>query len=137
MAAPTAYTEEMLREYMQAELGAVVTALGWSLADGNYDEPVNETLLAYGVASIALATEVRKLRALARREAWRTAAAQAAGMHDFSADGSSFSLAQIQEMALKALALAESEAARYEGAFTVTPIAVHYGDPYEPLELTE
>ena len=52
MAAPTSYNEAELKDYMDTMLGATATVLTWTVAGGQYDEAVNETLLAYGVDDI-------------------------------------------------------------------------------------
>ena len=133
MAVPTSYTEATLKAYMHTALGAVATALGITVAAGSYDEAVNETLIAYGVSDVTSATNMRKVRSLARREAWRTAQASAAGRFDFSADGASYSRSQMHSMIATALATAESDAAQYDaaGAYTVTIGRIEYEDPYQ------
>lgn len=100
MAVPTAYTEDGLKTYMHAMLGAVATALSWDPVAGDYDEAVIETLLAYGVAGIASATDMTKLRALARREVWRAVMAETAMDYDFAADGGRYDRSQMHEQAM-------------------------------------
>lgn len=138
MAAPTAYTEETLKAYMHTVLGAVATALEWSVAGGQYDEPVNEVLLAYDVTDIANATNVRKLRALARREAWRAAVNSLASNYNFSADGARHDLSQVYEQAQKQLEAAEADTLAYDPDYAVTlgTMDTTY-DPYEPVDVTE
>lgn len=136
MPVPTSYTEEQLATFMHGCLGDVATELGWSVDGGSYSEAVTEALLAYDVADIADATDMRKLRALARREAWRAAVASLAARYDFTADGASHHLSQIHAAAQAALAAAEADAARYDTAYQVTATPVHYGDPYLPIEET-
>ena len=53
MAIPAGYTEATLKEYMHTVLGPVATTLGWTVADGDYDEAANEAVAAYGVDDVA------------------------------------------------------------------------------------
>jgi len=139
MAAPMSYTESTLAEFMLECLKDVATALGWTgLSD--VQEAVNETLLAYGVSDIASATEIRKLRGLARREVWRQVRSATAGDYDFSADGGSYHRSQIHAQAKLEFALAESAASIYdaESAQAVVIQAVEYAnDPYGIPDLSE
>jgi hypothetical protein len=139
MAIPTSYTEATLKAFMHAELREVATALGWTVVAGSYDEPLIETLLAYGVSDIVAATDIRKLRALARREVWRAVASATAGDHDFSAEGASYSRSQIHAQALAMLTRAESDAGRYDagGGYAVTISKTHYADPYQRMTMEE
>lgn len=110
MALPASYTEATLAAYMATELGQLATALGYSGSAG-YQEAVNGALALYGVADVAQATDIAKLRALARLEAWKLAASGAA--YDFSADGASFSRSQLMDQINARLRAAELEAASY------------------------
>jgi hypothetical protein len=134
MAAPTSYTETSLKIYMHTALGAVATALGWTVQDGNYDELVNETLLVYGtddVTGISGQDNIRKLRTLARVEAWRAVVRETAGDYDFSADGGSYKRSQIHAQAKMALEAAQDEAALYDDSYRVVIDQVkHVHDPY-------
>lgn len=72
MAAPTSYTEETFKAYLADQLTSVVgSGLNWTVDGGNYDEIVNECELVLELA-IADATNIRALRAVGRRELWRT-----------------------------------------------------------------
>lgn len=135
MPVPTSYTEANLATFMHGCLGDVATELGW-LAASSYSEAVTETLLAYGVTDIAGATDMRKLRALARREAWRAAVGSLASRYDFTADGASHHLSQVYSQAQHALAAAEADAVRYDTAHQATLTKIHYGDPYGPIQET-
>lgn len=134
MPAPSTYTEESLSAYMDSILGAVADVLSWSVAGGDYAEAVNETLLAYGVDDIALVTgreNIKRLRALARREVWRAVVNVTAGDYDFEADGGKYSRSEINKMAMQNLIRAESEAAEYDPLWRVGVDAVTYKhDPY-------
>jgi hypothetical protein len=144
MPIPTAYTEADLAAYMHRRLDAVAAALGWlptggANGTGAYDEPVIDTLLAYGVTSLAAVgatpVEIAKLRALAERAAWRAASAAAAGLYDWSSDSQSEHLSDVAKQTIAAgLALAEAKAAPYGddlGQHTARRARVlPYPDPY-------
>ena len=112
MAYPASYTEQSLAEYMHATLGAMATRLGWEVEDGRYDEAVNEAVAAYGsddVEGITGRDNLRKLRALARREVWRAVVQSVAAYYEFSTDGQSFKPNQMSQQAQAALAQAEAD----------------------------
>jgi len=134
MAAPTSYTEQTLADFMLTCLQDVATQLGWTaLAD--VQEAINETLLAYGVTTIAGATDIRKLRALARREVWHQVASATAGDYDFTADGATYNRSQVHAQALQEFQAASADAGAFEG-FQVEATAVEYEhDPYGPEAL--
>lgn len=131
MAIPSSYTEPTLKNYMLSvlkELGSVL-----SLAAESFDEAVNDTLLAYGVTDIADATNMLKLRALAKVEAWKVAVTAAGARIDWSEAGASFKQSQYRTSAKEGLALAQSEATQYGGAmagYEITVGALHVHDPY-------
>lgn len=85
MAPPTSYTEESFKEFLHDNLGDskdLAQILGWTVAGGDYDEILNETLLAYGASDIAQvsgASNIRLLRAHGRVQLWRTVAGRTAG----------------------------------------------------------
>lgn len=131
MAIPTSYTEATLKGYMLATLSDLGTVLG--LATSNFDEAFNDALLAYGVTDIANATDIPKLRAFAKVEAWKVAVNAASGRIDWSEAGASFKQSQYRTAARDGLALAQSEAAQYGGGMagyevTVGQMVLH--DPY-------
>jgi hypothetical protein len=131
MAVPTAYTEDTLAEYMHSALREVATTLGFAPGDGDYDEAVNEALLAYGVTDIAEATQIAKLRTLARREAWRQAQSAAAARFDFSADGGDYSRSQLHKQITTNLERAEADAAPYATvAYRISRKAIRFNDAY-------
>jgi len=109
---PTAYTEEALGEYMLTILGVVGQVLQYTSA--SFDEEIADTLLAYGVANIAQATDIKKLRALAKVAAWQKANADLVAFYDYQADGGKFDRSQMQAMAEKALAQAQTGALAYD-----------------------
>lgn len=134
MAVPSAYNEAELMAYMRTVLGATATVLGWDdLAP--YQEPVNETLLAYGVVDIAQATDVQKLRALARVAVWQRVVDVTAGRYDISTDGQSLSRSQMHKHARESLRAAKHAAMRDDDAYAVVMTSVRYtSDPYRTFE---
>ncbi len=97
MAIPTSYTEQSLMNYMHEALSGVGDVLGFDPPHA-YAEPVNEALLVYGtddIATVTGATNIRKLRAIARVEAWRKVMATTSGDYDFRReDGAQYSRSQ-------------------------------------------
>lgn len=138
MAAPAVYTEIDLSTFMLSQLGDVADVLGWTaLAD--VQESVNETLLAYGVSDIADASDITKLRALARREAWRLAMASLLTFYDFSNPEGQYKRSQMLAGAGHRLSDAESAALPYDlnaGAAIINAIQ-STTDPYAPLCASE
>lgn len=129
MAIPTSYTETTLAEYMLAVLGVVGQTLG--LSSSSFGEAVTDTLLAYGTDDISQATDMKKLRALAKAAAWKKACDDLVGFYRFSADGGTFDRNQMREMAEKALTLAQADAAAYDPNYVVGIVrAASVNDPY-------
>lgn len=131
MAAPTSYTEATLATFMLTELGDVAGVLEWT-AQADVQEAINEALLVYGVNDIADATDISKLRALARRQAWRSAVNSLTTRYDFSNPEGDYKRSQMVKAAATRLAQAESDAMPYDltlGAAIVTTID-HSADPY-------
>lgn len=127
---PTIYTESTLAAYMLTCLKDVATQMAWTTLT-DVQEAVNEALLAYGVTDVASASDIRKVRKLARREIWRQVASATAGNFAFSADGASFSRQQIHEHAMQEFNVAVAEAAEYDG-FSVKVVKVDWTqDPFE------
>lgn len=117
MPVPTAYTEEALGEYMLAVLGVVGSVLGYT--SESFDEAIADTLLSYGTNNIAQATDIKKLRALAKVAAWQKANDDLVAFYDYQADGGSFDRSQMQAMAEKALAQAQAKAIAYDPNYQV------------------
>ena len=69
MAAPTSYSEIELKGYMLNILEGVGPSSAWSMVA--FDEQINDVLIDYGVSDIANATDIPKLRTIARVHAWR------------------------------------------------------------------
>lgn len=130
MAAPTIYTESTLAAYMLTCLKDVATQMAWTTLT-DVQEAVNEALLAYGVTDVANASDIKKVRKLARREIWRQVCSATAGNFAFSADGASFSRQQIHEHAMQEFNAAFAEAAEYDG-FSIKVVKVDWTqDPFE------
>lgn len=131
MPAPTAYTEATLATFMLAELGDVAGVLGWTTQDA-VQEAINEALLVYGVDDIADATDIPKLRALARRQAWRSAVNSLTTRYDFTNPEGEYKRSQMVKAAATRLAQVESDAMPYDqnfGAAVVTTVTAS-ADPY-------
>lgn len=135
MALPTSYTDATIKAYMVTYLGALATALG--LTSASFDEAANDLLLAYGVSDFALATDVVKLRALAKVAAVRHAQTVVATWYDFSADGASFSRSQVQSALAKMLVTAEGDAMTYGPAYAISAGSMSYPDDPYPLTVVD
>ncbi len=136
MAIPASYTETTLKAYMHSTLGPVASTLGWSVDGSSYDEAADEAIAAYGVddvTGIMGRDNIRKLRALARREAWRAVMQATTSHYDLNTDGASRNRSQIHAQATEQYAMADSECMTYEDRYTISPATVGYpGDPYLP-----
>lgn len=108
---PAVYTDLTLAEYMETVTRNITAALGWSADD--FSEAVTDTMIAYGVTDLDDATDIPKLRALAKVEAWRTVVDGTAADFNFSADGGNYSREQVHDHAVAALDRALNAAARY------------------------
>ena len=138
MAVPTSYTTATLSTYMATVLGDVASTLGFS-DPGSYAEAVNDAAFAYGgISDVSAATDMVKLRALARRAAWRLAAANAAARYDFqSSRNKQFDRSQLFKHIKEQAGMAELEAMPYDTVthqITVTDNATHedyYATPFK------
>ena len=132
MALPSSYTESALRDYMLASVGTVGSML--SLTASSFTEAVNDALVAYGVTDIALATNIAKLRGIAKVEAWRLIVTTTVGEYNFSADGGTYSREQLHKHAVDALARAEADAVSRgymdSGAPLISVGSMKHTDPY-------
>lgn len=112
MAIPSSYTETELQDYMLEITQSISSVIG--LTVDKFYQAVNETLLSYGVDDIADATDIRKLRTLARVEAWRFAADSTAAEYDISRDSGESTVSdkrsQLHAQALKRLDAARADA---------------------------
>lgn len=141
MAVPSVYTEETLAQFMHGELGPVAEVLGYSTPAGDagiYQEAVNEALLSLGVQDISAVTDMRKLRAVARLEAWNMALNALSTLYDFTADGATYNRSQMRAMAQKAVDQAMSDCYAFGlGGYEVSIERLRYSnDPYDyPTEV--
>lgn len=72
---PSSYTEVQLAEYMVSELAS--SGLSLTVTVASLAEAVYTALFVYGVTDIADASDMQKLRTIARAEAWKYALATA------------------------------------------------------------
>lgn len=129
MPLPTSYTEQSLSEYMLACLGVVGQVLEYT--SGSLEEAVNDALIAYGASDIAQATDIKKLRGLAKVAAWQKANDDLVAYYDFSADGGKFDRSQMQTMAAKSLEKAQADAIAFDPNYQVRIVRQRpVNDPY-------
>lgn len=109
MALLSAMAEADLALFCQGQLHRLSKIIEWdSMVD--YVDVVDDTLIAYGVSDISEATDIAKLRALARVEVWQAAVAALVPDVDYTDPDGSNSMAQLQNNALVALKQAERRA---------------------------
>lgn len=99
MALPVAYDEESLIALMVQKLGRVAGVLEW-VAPGSYQEIVNDVLVEYGVADLAGATDLVKLRALTLRALWAAAVDGLSDLYDVQLDGQDLKRSQLYKNAV-------------------------------------
>lgn len=133
MALPTAYTDATISQYMVDQLGEIAGVLGWTW-DTDLHEAINETLLAYGVDTLEEASDLRKLRTLARWQAWRAAVDSLVARYHFSNPEGSYSREQMLAGARAILADAEADASAYvDTAWAMVRVTnIKRNDPYLP-----
>ena len=136
MPIPTVYSEPLLQQYMLNQTGNLGVVLELDVTD--FIEAVADTLLAYGVTGIANATDIAKLRALAKVEAWRVAKAHAAGRTDFDVESAALKRSQLIAQVQMFLDMAEADALLYGlSNYRVTVGALVYSDDPYPLPSDE
>ena len=114
MAVPTVYTETSLKEYMHGRLGNLAAALRWTVADGHYNEALNDTLFAYGqtdISQITGAANINLLRAYARYFLWKSVAEATVNEIDYThADsGATYKHSQIHKQAKEMMAASAND----------------------------
>jgi len=138
MALPASYTEATLKSFIHAELGTHASYLEWTVDGGSYDEIVNDALGMYGASDIATitgASNIQKLRTIARLCAYRKVMDQYAAKFDFSADGNSIQHSQLHAMAKATVARLESEAAPWLPEYAVNVQRIdHPHNPYNSID---
>ena len=141
MPLPTSYTEATFKAFLHAELRDVGLALGWSVAGGSYDEPLNDALFAYeadDIASVSGRDNLRKLRALGRVAVWRAVVNATSGDYDFAQPGGSrYDRSQVHQMAQDNLDRAVAEALVFSPEYLVGVATVVYEDYYTPPDLDD
>jgi len=143
MPAPSSYSESMIRDYMYSTTKGVVDVINWTAND--FVEPVNDLLIAYGVDTINDATDIAKLRAMAKIEAWRAMVSATSGEFDYSSDSGQTALhykrSQLHEQAKAALTLAQGDAvtaghvSSSDTSHSIQFGQLIYSDPYAPDEV--
>jgi hypothetical protein len=120
MSVPTTYTASALIDYMASVVGPdTVAILKWT-KPGSYQEIVTDTLIAYGVENITEATNIRKLRAYARREVWRAVVEQTVPFYDLTTpDGIRIERDQLHAQAVEAFKQASRDAGKF-ASYTIT-----------------
>ena len=146
MSVSAPHTEETLTALLHQWLGISLSgALVWSAGTplpNSYSDMVVDILVLYGVDTMAEATELGRLRGLARLVLWRTAASALAGKYDISTDGQALKLSQMydhakeQAAAAYATALTEGWVASTAGTITRSLISYRGPDIYGPLGRT-
>lgn len=139
MAPPTSYTEESLAEFAHVTIRDLAEKCGWAPEAGFYQEVVNEVMLVFGVtvlSGLTGNTNMRELRAITRREAWKAVLSSLASKHAFNADFQVFSRQQMFDMAKQMYVMAVGDCAALgvdspNYAVTVQSLVL-VDDPYVP-----
>lgn len=113
MPAPTAYSEAQLKTFVVEELGTVATALGLTTSSASVTNAVYAVERILGVSDVASLTDMGKLEAVARWQAWLAAEATAITGVDLRSDGDEIKFSQRLAGIRARLAYAEALAARY------------------------
>lgn len=140
MTVPTSYTEKTLADFMAETLKTTADLLGLAAGAsdaGDFAEAVNEALLQYGVTDVSEISgieSIKKIRALARVEAWNLAVACFTAMYKFSADGGSYDRNQLFEQAKQNRDAAVTDALAFSANYSVKTGELRYlHDPYKYL----
>lgn len=137
MTPPTIYTEATLAAFMIAELGQTGSALGLTNA-ASFTEAVNDAMVEYGVTDISTATNIKKIRAIAKYMAWKTAMTTVASDYNYSEGVASFSRGSMIDSISKRLSLAEQEAMPYLSTYTIGTATLDFPqNPYKRFNLED
>ena len=136
MAAPSSYTETTFKTYLDGRLGSLASVLGWNVADGSYNEAVNDTLLAYGesdITAITTAANINLLRAYGRYFLWKSVAEATVNEIDYThADsGATYKHSQIHSQAKAMMNTAAGDIAALGGdvsGYEVSAYEIEYTD---------
>lgn len=113
MPVPTSYTEDTLADYMRTGvLRKTAEVLRWQVT-ADYQEAINQTLIDYGVTNIEDASDIVKLRVLARMNAWRSVTEANVPSYQATADGATFHRDQIYDHAKEQFLQAQYDASPY------------------------
>ena len=120
MAAPNSYTEEEFKQYLAGRIGSMADHLKWTVADGDYDEAVNDALLYYGQSDITKITgqdNIQLLRAYGRYAVWKSVAEATVNQIDYThADsGATYKHHQMYDQALGMMKQAADDVAAAGG----------------------
>lgn len=137
MPIPTAYTEGEIAVYMHATLGEIATWLALVPNTTSYEQQIVDTLIAYGTNDISGATDIPKLRNIAKREAWRLAMERTAIAYNISSDDQRFDRETLHEHCTMMYHMAASTAAQHAGDDPSYSVQIYTlvdpNDPYKPL----
>jgi len=137
MAFPTRYTDATLLAYMLASLGSVGDILGFGMGTLVLTEAANDVLFDYGITDAADATDMIKIRALARYHAWKTALTEVSLDYNFSDAGAKYDRGQMFDHVEKQLLKFKKDALLYLSDYQIESSTIDWkADPYEfvPLE---
>ena len=142
MPALTPYTHDSFKQYLCHSLRDMAGALGWTVANGDFDEPLNDALLMLDnddVANFTTNAQLRLLRSAGKVAVWRAVVATTAGDYQFSADGGSYNRQQVHDHARKMVADVEAEASGlgvdvYGGYEVGIATITYHNDPYADYE---
>lgn len=133
------YTQGQLSEFMHRQAGGMPELFGWTVEAGSYDDAVQDVLDAYGVTTLATATDSQQVRALARVAVWRQVVRRCASEYSTSVNGTSMSRSDLVKAAQEGLDLAMDEAGDLgygPNVMTMDPV-VYPNDPYTTLGIEE
>lgn len=127
------YTEALLTRFMERALGDLKDEVGFT-DDTFYLDAIEDTCLAYGVSDVVDATDVKKLRALARVCLWRDVLFKLTAMYDYSEEEEAAKRSQLYRQAESSLRVAERLAAPYDPLRSVQMGRIIWkSDPYQYL----
>lgn len=137
MPVPTAYTEAQLAAFMHDQLGEVGLILGFTAPSGqvgSYQEAIYAALFEYGVSNVSNASDIRKIRALARKAAIEKAMMSLAGRYTFRTGDKTFNRREMQQMLAPMLESARTECLEFDVNNTVAIDKITWrDDPYAYL----
>lgn len=133
MPIPTSYTEDSLGAYMHRSLGEMAVLLQLTADAAGFSDQIADVLIACGVDNIASVTDIAKLRAVAKREAWKLAMERTAIAYNIAMDDQRLEREKLHDHAVAMYNSASVQAARYvtdDSSYSVTIYNIR--DPYDP-----